>query len=364
MTRSTRDTNRPYIAVVGGFWDLDEKDPDQGRRARAEAREIGACLAKRGLGLIVYFSDDRSLEPHVVAGYAEAADADNKGAIRVVYPTRQNVRFPAQNDPETRDLFTDCAKPVQQWSGVYYRSIVGDDDDGETVDGVFLLAGGRTTLITGYLAHARDLPMLAVDAFGGSVEDLRAALPDRIERWSTRDRDPHVEAFHKRCLDRMAAERERERRAAANAVAASRERKLAWLRGLFALLFAVASVSLAWIDMPKQVFIAALFLAMPLSGATGGLISAVMWETEGRAAGYSALMGAIAAFATGLAYLLPLFLSSASLLDPLEAPSIADRTTLGAVVLLTLSAGMGFETVLSRLRAEAERAPVTTERRE
>ena len=59
----------PFVAVIGGLWQL---DPAQLTAAKAVGEQIGEELAKAGFGLVVYFSSDESLEPHVVAGYTRA----------------------------------------------------------------------------------------------------------------------------------------------------------------------------------------------------------------------------------------------------------------------------------------------------
>jgi hypothetical protein len=53
--------NMPFVAIIGGFWML--KDPAVAEETKKRAREIGAALAKEGMGLVVYFSNDESLEP-------------------------------------------------------------------------------------------------------------------------------------------------------------------------------------------------------------------------------------------------------------------------------------------------------------
>lgn len=55
---------RPRVAVVGGFYDLDA-DPQLGKEAHEYAQTLGRALAETGFALVVYFSNDKSLEPHV-----------------------------------------------------------------------------------------------------------------------------------------------------------------------------------------------------------------------------------------------------------------------------------------------------------
>jgi hypothetical protein len=79
----------PFIAVIGGLWNL---EPNDLTAAKETAKTIGEELAKAGFGLVVYFSDDASLEPHVVSGYV-AALAQDAGEIRVRYAQSQRVKF-------------------------------------------------------------------------------------------------------------------------------------------------------------------------------------------------------------------------------------------------------------------------------
>ena len=63
---------RPFVAIIGGLWMLEEPAATE---AKKMARDIGAALANAGMGLVVYLSDDGSLEPYVVSGFAEALPA-------------------------------------------------------------------------------------------------------------------------------------------------------------------------------------------------------------------------------------------------------------------------------------------------
>lgn len=87
---------RSFVGIIGGFWGL-KGDPDVYGRAQTMAKEIGAALASAGFGLVVYFSNDDSLEPYVVTGYVNTLPtATAAGLIRVRYAQsqRSTVRFP------------------------------------------------------------------------------------------------------------------------------------------------------------------------------------------------------------------------------------------------------------------------------
>ena len=59
------DESRPRVAAIGGFYDLD-KNVQLGQEARKDAEEIGRAIAEAGCGLVVYFSDDKSLGNHTL----------------------------------------------------------------------------------------------------------------------------------------------------------------------------------------------------------------------------------------------------------------------------------------------------------
>jgi len=105
-------TDIPFVAVIGGFRGL---DATEAAAAKDVGKQLGAELAKSNFGLVVYFSDDASLEPHVVTGYAGALKQDRPGAIRVRYAESQKgkVAFAEQQQPRFQKLFTPRLFPSQ-----------------------------------------------------------------------------------------------------------------------------------------------------------------------------------------------------------------------------------------------------------
>ena len=163
----------PFVAIVGGFWKLKD-NPAEFNEAKKTASEIGAALAKAELGLVVYFSNDESLEPHVVSGYVKALpEGAGKKSIRVRFAQsqRNTVKFAEQDSrPELFDkgsLF-----PGDDWEAPFYRSLVAADG----VDAVLLMAGAQSVRIAGQIALARPLPTLAVDKFDGAAGVIRTEL--------------------------------------------------------------------------------------------------------------------------------------------------------------------------------------------
>jgi hypothetical protein len=175
------DTSIPFVAVVGGLWNLEPKIAAEAKNA---ARAIGEALAKAGFGLVVYLSDERALEPYVVSGYV-AALPDGAGTIRVRYAESQygQVRF-AEETPERSKLFDHMAFPGSDWEAPFYRSLAEEDG----VNAVLLVGGAASTLIAGQIAVARKLPILAVNAFGTG-----AACPEESgARYTARSQKPRA----------------------------------------------------------------------------------------------------------------------------------------------------------------------------
>jgi hypothetical protein len=125
------------------------------------------------MGLVVYFSDEQSLEPHVVSGYVSALPVGSGArSIRVRFAESQknDVRFPEQGTRS--DVFEANVFAGKDWEAPFYRSLV----DADEVDAVLLMAGARSTLIAGQTALARPLPVLAVDKFDGAAGVIRTEL--------------------------------------------------------------------------------------------------------------------------------------------------------------------------------------------
>jgi hypothetical protein len=175
-------SSRPFVAVIGGLWQL---KPERVAAAKAAAKVIGEELAKAGFGLLVYFSNEESLEPHVVSGYISALGS-GAGAIRVRYAESQRGQVRFAEEATRQELFEHLLFPGQDWEAPFYRSLAED----KGVEAVLLLGGAKSTLIAGLIAVARRLPILAVDEFGGSAgkiwNQLAHASPGNLQSWGTR----------------------------------------------------------------------------------------------------------------------------------------------------------------------------------
>ena len=96
------------------------------------------------------------------------------------------------------------------------------------------------------------------------------------------------------------------------------------------------------------------------AGATGALIRSLFWGAENNAPVTSLLLGAVAGFVVGMAYLIPQWVGAPGVLAPTTTVVQAtDKIQLISAVLVALSAGVGFDTVFNRLRKQAEDQPIT-----
>jgi len=349
----------PFVAIVGGFWDLEKSDPSKFAAAKKFASELGAELAKNGVGLVVYNSDERSLEPHVVSGYSSAVPpGTGKGSIRVrcARSQRDTVRFAEE---KTRsDLFADPNYfPGDEWEAPFYRSLVAADG----VDGAVLMAGERTTLVAGQIAIARPLPLLAIDHFGGAAEICWKELATTITDYPINARRPAdlVPWLKSKCGARATERESARQRESAYARGNSETRKSLWAAGAFIVLLVTLLIGIGPMAS-AQYYTSITISGLIAAGATGALIRSVFWGAEQTAPAASLLLGAAAGIVVGLAYLIPQWVGAPGVLST-TAPTVqpADKIQFVSALLVAVTAGVGFDTVFTRLRKEAETEPVT-----
>jgi hypothetical protein len=345
-----------YVAVIGGFWDLDE---EKAAAAKAAGKVLGAELAKAGFGLVVYFSNEKSLEPYVVSGYLSAL-TDGAGAIRVRYPESQRgqVKFEGETGIFNHDVF-----PGQDWEAPFYRSLAED----EGVHAVLFVAGGTSTLIAGQIAVARRLPIVAVDQFGGSAakiwNQLAQASPNKQRHsWGTRPAETFVKNL-KDESDAVAARRKeaRRREQILNTLVGQRH-KAGYAAGAFISLLATLFFGMVYTPIPS-VYPFVMLAGLIAAGATGALVRLVLWGPQENDPRVSLLLGSVAGFVVGLAYLIPQWIGAPGVLAPkAENVTATDKIQFASAILVALSAGVGFDTVFSRLQKQAQDAPVAPPR--
>jgi len=345
----------PFVAVIGGLWQLDDATA---AAASDAAKAIGAELAKAGFGLVVYLSDRRSVEPHVVSGYIAALTAGG-GAIRVRYAQSQRGQVKFDEETERREVFEHRLFPGDDWEAPFYRSLAEE----EGVDAVLLLGGGKSTLIAGQIAVARRLPILAVDAFGGSAEkiwnQLAQASPDKNHySWGKRPVADFVAQLRNEFEAVSARRKESYRREQILAALTAQGLPTAYTGGAF--VFLLTAIFFGMVHTPPaSTYPVVMFVGLISAGATGALVRGMLGEpgkTDPRA---SLLLGSIAGFVVGLAYLIPQWVGAPGVLAPkAETVMATDKIQFASAVLVAISAGIGFDTVFRRLQKEAQNAPV------
>ena len=348
----------PFVAIIGGFWELKRQEPAKFDDAKRMAKEIGAALAKAGMGLVVYYSNDESLEPHVVSGYVATLPAGTgAGSIRVRFAESQKNTVKFAEQATRSDLFDAVVFAGNDWEAPFYRSLV----DADGVDAVLLMAGARSTLIAGQIALARPLPVLAVDQFDGAAGVIRTELAISTKDYpssSTHNPTELVAWLRAKCVARAKQREQARDKEKTYKRITSRSRKSFWAGGAFIALLIAVYFGMAQVPAPR-LYPFLTFAGLIAAGATGALVRSVIWGTEKTAPPTSLLLGAVAGFVVGLAYLIPQWIGAPGVLEPSTTVVAAtDKIQFASAVLVAISAGVGFDTVFSRLKKQAEDQPI------
>lgn len=349
----------PFVAIIGGFSELTKQDPGKAAEAKKMAREIGGALASAGMGLVVYSSEESSLEPHVVSGYAAALPTGSgTGSIRVRYPESQRDRVRFSEQETQGHLFDRRVFAGNDWEAPFYRSLVEADG----VDAVLLMAGTRAVLIAGQIALARPLPVLAVDQFDGSAGIIRTELARASKDYpssSTQTPAELVAWLKEQCAARSKEQEQARQQERLYRKLTSQRGRGFWASGAFLSLLLVVFFGL--VKAPAPGFYPFLtFAGLITAGATGALVRSVIWGTEQQTPpSTSFLLGGVAGFVVGLAYLIPQWIGAPGVLEiSAKVVKATDKIQFVSAVLVAIPAGVGFDTIFARLKKEAEDQPI------
>jgi hypothetical protein len=350
---------RPRVAIIGGFYELDGQ---LGQEAREYAQALGRSLAEAGFGLVVYWSEDESLEPHVVRGFVAALPpGESTPCIDVRYSEAQRgqVRFDEQDTHPA--LFHEDTFPGQNWEAPFYRSLAARD----SVHAVLLMAGGQSTLNAGQVAVGRGLPLLAIDKYPGSARILRTELATRIPGYpSSQGANPTQLVGWLRDQQQKEAERLRQARDLERRFVrmSSQGRAAPWFAGALLALLTTLGVGLLAVDNPRW-FVVAMGVALVSAGATGALVRGLTTTTMTLHPRLASLLGGGAGFVVGLAYLIPQLIGAPGLLERgASVVEATDKIQLLSVALVAFTAGIGFDTIFRRMLQESENVPVSVAR--
>jgi len=163
--------------------------------ARDIARSLGAALAKRGHGLVVY--DANFIESDVVEGYVSAnPTADAMDPPILIRQPQDGKIVPFKEEASQPALFERRADKTGLWEVSFYRSLADSD-------GLILIGGAFSTQIAGQVAIGARIPVLALERTGGSARTVwktiapgidlpsiaehalmaRASTPDVVSAW-------------------------------------------------------------------------------------------------------------------------------------------------------------------------------------
>jgi hypothetical protein len=341
----------PFVAIIGGLWQL---DPTQLAHAKVVGQQMGEELAKAGFGLVVYFSNEESLEPHVVAGYARALPK-GKGKIQVRFAESQRGQVKFKEEATLREIFEISLFPGQDWEMPFYRSLAEED----SVDAVLLLGGATSTLIAGQIAVARKLPILAVDEFGGSAAKIwnqlaQGSIEMKHDSWGTTTATALVEQLKTRCATVAAKRKDMVRRLVNADQIVSRRSQAAYTAGAFFFLLVVLFFGMVFTPWPSA-YAFIMFAGLVAAGATGGQVRSLVSKDSGTDPAVSLLLGSIAGFVVGVAYLIPQWVGAPGPLVPkVDVVSATDKIQFASALLVAISAGVGFDTVFNRLQKQAQ----------
>jgi hypothetical protein len=349
-------SSMPFVAIIGGIWQLTTAEADD---ARKTAQEIGAALATAGMGLVVYFSDDASLEPHVVSGYVKALPQGvGARSIRVRFAESQKNQVKFAEQTTRGELFDPNLFPGQDWEAPFYRSLV----NAEGVDAVLLMAGATSTLIAGQIALARPLPVLAIDKFNGSAGVIRTELARGTEDYpssTTHTITQSVTWLRNKCLEREKQREEARQREISYTKVTSQRKKTIWAACAFIALLVAVFFGVARPPSPGG-YSFLMFAGLIAAGSTGALIRSVIWGAEETAPITSLLLGGVAGFVVGMAYLIPQWVGAPGVLaTKATVVEATDKIQFVSAVLVAISAGVGFDTVFTRLKKQAEDQPIS-----
>jgi len=356
------DESRPRVAAIGGFYDLD-KNVQLGQEARKDAEEIGRALAEAGFGLVVYFSDDKSLEPHVVRGFVAALPpGEPESCIDVRYSEAQRGKVRFQEQDTRPELFHEDLFPGQNWEAPFYRSLAARD----SVHAVVLMAGGQSTLNAGQVAVGRGLPTLAIDKYPGSAQILRTELATRIDRYPSLQALGPAETVawlrdqQMKEAERLRQERDRERDYAR---ITSKKRGIVWFAVALVVLLTMLGLGLTAVDDNPSLFVLVLGGVLVSAGATGTLVRGLTTTTLRLEPLLASLLGVAAGVFVGLAYLIPQLIGAPQLLEPdVEVVRATDKIQFLSAATVALTAGIGFDVIFRRMLQEAKEVPVSVTR--
>jgi len=335
----------PVIAIVGS---ADPRRTDElGLRdvelAPGACEALGRELAEQRARIIVYSSAADFIEASVVRGYAGSGRAQ-PASIEMRWPHGTGHGRFEGIDEQLLDPRPDSSP---DWEVSFYRSLV------ET-DGVLLVGGGRSTYVTGLIALAFGIPVVAIASFGGFAERVWQALdragneaePDEVSKMAREWNDALAQPLVASLLAQGQRRADKREQASRDADRESRRSSLALLLGLLFAVLAFAGVALGQSWDPGKAGTAALLIGAPLLDAAAGAIVRNALD-RGHDRLRTAVLGMTAGGITALLFIAAQFATTPGLLESDDAPRL-----LFFVVPVGFIAGLTFDDVYRKLRSQ------------
>jgi hypothetical protein len=353
----------PLIAIVGSI-DKRRTDYDPPLRnvdkATEACEQLGRELALAGYRLLVYSSDANAfIEPAVVRGYVASQQAAER-SIRIRYPQaigdEATPSFPEQTKHPA--VFDDDPDGHPNWQVSFFKSL-------KEVDGILLVGGANSALITGLVAQMYRIPLVTVATFGGSAQTVwalsvgtPATEAERklmgLPNWQKESAARLIAILGSQRARLLAEEMERRQ-------AESLDRKQALRKALAVALVFLLAVVFTGLGMfsssSSWLLFSILFFGTPLlAGAAGGLarnLSDLYRGAPQNPAHRDSLalsLGMLAGFLAVLLFVLAQSASNPDLLDMSKGIQKGLRALLPFELIVGFIAGLTLDTVFAKLQ--------------
>jgi hypothetical protein len=342
----------PLIVVAGS---VDQKRTDynppitQPKQAKQAAEEIGAELAKQGCRIIVYSSSPNYVEVDAVRGFTAAAPKGTESAVQVRFPLGDAAAEFPHSEAQAK-LFQYHADSNTDWEASFYQSL-------RDADGVLLIGGAQSVLVTGHIALGYRIPLLALPQFGGASHKIwRTVRPGHdlmLEDEKQIMGHPTWETTSATdCVRMLLAQYDRRQTELSSEIIREREvRRRINGRAVLAILFFLAALATLPMGLSQGVsqdaFVALLYFSGPLAGAAGSMIRSIWAASEpDRAMLQTIALGVVAGGTSAVLFLLAQ-LSSGAAASPKQPTALVFSVAIGFV------AGFTSDRVFKKL-AEAD----------
>jgi len=339
---------RPRVAIVGSVEQTRKLDPPlrQPEEAKRAAEQLGRELAEAGWDLTVYSADPDFVEADVVHGYVGSGKAV-AASIQLRAPRGKGGSFDEMTGQA--DLFDVRSDSSRDWEVSFYRSL-------PQCDGILLIGGGRSTLVTGLIALTMCIPTVAVATFGGNAQKVWESLDkernDATEEDVAAMANDWRESSAKRLVQSLDAQRKarqlRQQKDIRQQRARSRRALTSLVFSAVLLLAAIGTIVLAWGWRPGTAgSVFALIVVPVLAAAAGALIRTSL--DAGQEWTRAAILGGAAGLIAGLLFVASQLIGAPNVLEASATQGV--RRLLFFVLPIGFIAGLTFDAVYSRLRS-------------